>query len=221
MAGYPNLLTAQTLRWCGQRAFQRPTLMQALIDQSGVPTKAQSPIGLGQRDAVPFQKLVASSVSRLRGSGCPSAVFWRVRAVVIDAIQLMAWWALAHVTNKRSEILSPRFADGNTSTAVVFIGRQGRAIAPSLHVPPPSVGRVAAKTMPSISLNGQLARTASTTRRVTGAERRNSYGFYLTAVAPTLPMRTAERADRYPATESHACADGHLNTEHFAMRVAV
>lgn len=61
-----------------------------------------------------------SSISGLLNSCCPSAIFFTVIAIVVDAIKLQFWRSLAHVGKKIAKVCSPRLGNLYAASSVVF-----------------------------------------------------------------------------------------------------
>lgn len=73
------------------------------------------------------------SVPVLLGRCGPPAIAGLVVPVVIDSIKSATLRSRPHVTQELREVITPRFAYGDTPTAVVFIGRKTLVKAPSFH----------------------------------------------------------------------------------------
>lgn len=77
------------------------------------------------------------SIAALLGRGGPSAVLWRVGAVVINAVnRVLSGWSSAHVGDKRSVGLAPSLADGDTAATVIPIADVALVIAAGFHALP-------------------------------------------------------------------------------------
>lgn len=84
---------------------------------------------------------VATLIQLLFGAGNPAAVFWRIRAVVIDAVKGVPDRANAHVSKKVGERFQPVIADDNSAPAIVGIFFPILGVAAPLHFSPASHGR--------------------------------------------------------------------------------
>lgn len=65
----------------------------------------------------------------------PPAIFRRVRRIVIDAIQRLAWRRLSHISDK-VRVIMPPITNDNTSGAIIFILRKIFVIASLFHAAP-------------------------------------------------------------------------------------
>lgn len=77
----------------------------------------------------------AAPVGSLLSDRGPSAIFWRIGAVIIDAIQTRPLWALTHVCEKILEF-EPAFTNCNSATAVIFVSRLPGIEAAGFHSSP-------------------------------------------------------------------------------------
>ncbi len=101
-----------------------------------------SPLDHRERGSLMCDHHVSGSVSLLGGWCRPSTILRRIRAVIVDAVQLMnRRWAQAHIGEERIES-SPAIAYGDASTAIARIARRVRVQASCLHGSPNSVLRI-------------------------------------------------------------------------------
>ena len=71
--------------------------------------------------------------------GCPSAIIARVISIIVDSVNLGAFWSRAKVANKLPKVFTPFIADGNTPTPIVRARWIFRVIASLLHGTPRTV----------------------------------------------------------------------------------
>lgn len=83
--------------------------------------------------SIPFVSLLGFPV-------CPSTIFWRIIAIVINPINGHFSGRLPHVRNKVCVIM-PSFANGNSSSAIEFVLRKILVIASLLHATPNLIAR--------------------------------------------------------------------------------
>lgn len=83
------------------------------------------PLALRETFSFPFDPDRAAPVYGLLFSCCPSAVFFLVGAVVVDAVQRLTTWGFTHIGQKLLKVVDPRWRDGDTAATVV--GKRLRA----------------------------------------------------------------------------------------------
>jgi hypothetical protein len=65
----------------------------------------------------------------LHFSSCPAAIPWRVRAIVVNAVECEFWvWPPSHI-GKKIDIIVPTWVNRYASAAVVFVGLALRVVA--------------------------------------------------------------------------------------------
>lgn len=124
-----------------------PSDVEAIIESPSVDPEVGSPVGNGLRYSVEGNLSCSSSVSKLVGTGCPSAVVRRVTLVVIDALKRVFGWARSHIGVERLKRVSPAVAHRDTSAAVVCERGSLRAIASAASHHPTVVFRRAASAV--------------------------------------------------------------------------
>lgn len=114
---------------------------------------------------------IAPRVSRLNNLSGPSAIVRTIWAVVLDAIQRVAFArARPHVVDKRNERFVPTVTDGNPPGAVVSIHRVGWILAALAHGYPRVVLRRTNVSMFGVNLDGSPRRRAPTTLDIASEE---------------------------------------------------
>lgn len=83
-----------------------------------------------------------SSIILLIFSRCPSAIFRRIWAVIIYAINSKTFRSFSHVLNKCGKTVFPSFANKNTSSAIIKKTWAISVIASSAHTFPDSIKRM-------------------------------------------------------------------------------
>jgi hypothetical protein len=113
-----------------------PALTEALDNQVARSAKANG--GLCHRDLLTFEGDEAglSRVSLLLSFRRPIAIFGRVGAIVIAALQGRSGWTLPHIGKKGFEAVSPSVANHNPSTAISMKVRSSGIVASPSHVGP-------------------------------------------------------------------------------------
>lgn len=95
-----------------------PSAIQPTLESRETQPGALRPFHQGQRLCVPRYEAIRATVRGLLKRCGPSAVLWRVIAVVVDAIKREAVWPLAHVRQEGAEVVQPAFAHPNAAPAV-------------------------------------------------------------------------------------------------------
>lgn len=103
--------------------------LDAPLNHSRRPSEMTTPLIVSHGLAVPCDSQVVSSIVRLLKWRSPTAIFWAVWAVAVNAIQRVSIWAWPHVGKKRLKALSPSIADGDAERAVsaITFGRLAQA----------------------------------------------------------------------------------------------
>lgn len=97
-------------------------MIQAIANGSAVQTERFRPCADRHRFPHVGEKNIVPAVPALCFAVSPTAIFLGVWAVIVDAIQGHALWFWTHISEKRKERFSPRFANTDTSSAVVPVG---------------------------------------------------------------------------------------------------
>lgn len=125
--------------------LDRQSLPSSCVKRVDGHTQSVGPLGKCFRFSAVFDhesRLVLSSVAGLLLNGGPAAIARFVVAIVIDSINLaFQAWSFAHVLKKPLKGLSPRIADGNASSAIVFISGCVWIFTPPNHRPPGMIFR--------------------------------------------------------------------------------
>lgn len=85
-----------------------------------------------------------ASVEGLLGRRCPSAIAGFVVAVIIDPVNLVAVWRLAHIGKEVGEGIPPSIADADPARSVVVVSIAIRVGASLHHAAPHIVNRMLA-----------------------------------------------------------------------------
>lgn len=103
----------------------------------------------------------SSKVISLLFRGCPSAVSWGVPKVIVNSVNRHTFWALAHCSKKRREVVSPLVTDSDTSTAPQVKPMVCRVVAPVFHMGPYAVAASFSEPVRSFSLGCGFSLEAS------------------------------------------------------------
>lgn len=114
-----------------QQCVEGPSTLKSCAKAYPAQINSVGPIGQRQRFAAVAHKLRRAAVSCLLAPVRPAAVFWGVRAVVVDAVDaVFRRWARSHVRQEGFERMEPARADRNAAPSVpvvVRVVRIGRA----------------------------------------------------------------------------------------------
>ena len=149
---------------------------------------------LGSESASRHRRKV--TIAGLFSSGRPSAILWRIRAVVVDAIKrVLLRWSATNVYEKRLVGLSPPIAHHNSAPAIPCEAAVTGVVASGLHsLPNLILGRGLAERALAMSLIracltvlrfGTATRLNATTAKVSGLSEARS-----AAVATAQPLRS-------------------------------
>ena len=142
--------------------------------------------------AVNFDKPVVTLISSLLNSGGPSAVLWRIGAIVINSVQGATREPRSHVSQECLEAIFPTGADGNSTATVSGIAAMVRIQAPLPHPTPRFVLWRPVHSMGATQAAGDRlgAETATTSRAASSQVGASGIG-KLPAVATTSPFLVA------------------------------
>lgn len=167
--------------------------------------------------AVPFVSREIPSWARvvaLFQNCCPPAIVRRVRAVVVDAVELvLRCWAWPHVGKECGEIIAPTLTHGNATSAPIWVSAVRRVVAASAHVAPRLVFRRSAASrlvaVDGASTPSGFADQTTATARCASQKMVESNLFGAPTVAPTVPIRVTgcvvSPLQRYKFRESFTC----------------
>lgn len=121
-----------------QNFFGRPSRVISAKQRVDMNVQTLRPLHSGQRQSVVCNANVYLSVIRLLFSSRPTAVFWAIRAVVVNAIQRVSKRRLAYVSQKIFKIV-PSFAQINASLSIPIKSSVFWVIAPLFYGLPQNV----------------------------------------------------------------------------------
>lgn len=120
----------------GQGFMLWPAIFNSSGDRTSVQPKAFAPFGFGHTDSVKCKNPIVAFVILLLCSSSPTAVFFRIIRVIVDAIKLMCGrWSFPHVSNECLKRL-PIFANFNSPSTVSCKATGFRILASSFHASP-------------------------------------------------------------------------------------
>lgn len=145
------------LRFFGKRSFDRPSRSDSCADGDVGNSGLFCPLGDVKRYPIKPKMHVVPEVISLFSGCSPVAVFWRVRAAVISAVNAvhrLATWVLSvrsisHVSKKVFKGVNPTTAHDNAPTAIQMIVRYIWVTATACHRRPRSILRRVIKFTPS------------------------------------------------------------------------
>ncbi len=174
-----------------QHSINRPSVAQSAADGPLRYIKPFCPFGYRQRFAAEGKAMVLSGICVLLGDCCPSAIFRRVRAIVIDTIKRAPCWTFAHISDEVGEGFAPSLADDNTARPIPLVRFIARGIASRNHLGvsiPQVMGRV---SMRGIVLSCRIWTQAPATLGSTSCELCAFDLALIAAIAEAIPDRTA------------------------------
>ncbi len=116
-----NSKTIQNPKFNGRKHFfQRIPFMKSGKQSVDVNARFFRPLPCSQRNAVVCNSDVGFSIVRLFFTGRPSAIFWTIRAVVIDPVKRCSRRSFAHVFNKICK-RRPSFANVDASRTIPVV----------------------------------------------------------------------------------------------------
>lgn len=136
--GWQPILT-KNLLWCFPRIYSAQDGANGYLQDVG-------PLGHGFSDAPKGNKHTGALIRRLFGSRRPFAVFWTVRAIVINPLKRCSVWPIAHVLNKQGKII-PSLADSYSSAPVIYKRSVSRVETPRSHSLPSAIERMVKQAM--------------------------------------------------------------------------
>ena len=120
--------------------MNRPLQLQALRDRLAWDAEFTGPVSETEGAPVVCQQSHPARITLLGSAGGPSAISWRVLAVVIDAIQgVIDRWQRADIAKEGGEVPAPSVAHRNPAPAVVLKLSVPRVVTPSFRRDPRSI----------------------------------------------------------------------------------
>ena len=130
-----------------------------------------------------------SLIAVLLTLGCPSAVFWRVRTVIVNSIQGHIFGgAGTHISKESGKVIDPAVADGNTTTSPVGVSFVLLIKASGFHVPPNAIFGRPLHAVLGAALARALFAKATATLGFSALEATGKDDSGITAIAKALPV---------------------------------
>ena len=101
-----------------------------------MPSYFSPPFGYSHAFPSEFKVNASALIATLIGTSCPTAITWRVVAVIVGTLKSKAGWSFAHVREKISEGLQPPLANKDSARSVVLVLLRAHVIAPLFHILP-------------------------------------------------------------------------------------
>lgn len=141
----------------------------------------------------PAWHMTFAPVAALLSDCGPAAILWRVRAIVVDAIDgVFRGWTWPHIGQKRCELVAPSVAHGDAASAPVLVSGVGQIEASAAEVAPCLVfnRRAATPLVPVLcgATDGRFRSQAPTAHGLSVTEMRAVYIHDLTAVTAARPV---------------------------------
>jgi len=192
----------------GQGFGQWPAAFESERQRGWRDANSRRPCFEHHRFAIEGDEPCAGTIAGLLTSGGPSAVFWRVVAIVVDPVDRAVCWLGAHVCQKVFKALrpTPSVADLNAAPTVSVEKPIGGVAASVLHSRPNAIGRAFGHAV----LAGRASAAARNLFEPLEKSRGHADGFSTVAHAfPHAPCLSpgapaAEKAPRYKHVKSLA-----------------
>jgi len=177
--------------------MDRPTVTQTTSDGIRMQAKPLRPLGNCQLEAIMFQESTVAAVGVLLVLCRPTAVLWRIGAIVVNAVKRCVLGAFAHICKEVGEAPFPAIADDNASTTVARIAIGIRVVATLFHLSVRRAHRVIAQAVFVLCQCSKFALQTATALTLSMYKVIGTYRILVTTIAPTEPIRiTVFRAMR-------------------------
>lgn len=207
------------VRGSRQRAFEIPSVYEASAERPESQPCAPRPfcetmrlVIEGESSAVPSSHLAPIVALFLQCR--PSAILWRVRTVVVDAIQLAPRWLWPHVGEERAEVVTPAVTHGDAASAPVRVARVSGVVTARFRVAPGVIlWRATASwfaPMFRASRDRDISGQTSAAAAQTVSQVSPSYGSQGAAVASAQPLRISRGLRLLASAMKHAPASESL-----------
>ena len=176
-----------------QGTTQRPTSLETHEQRASREPARLRPGREGHCAAIEGQQAIAATVAILRGACRPSAIAWRVGAVVVDPVKARSWRTSAHIAQERGEVAAPLFTHRDPPSAVLGIGGVPLVEATALRADPGVILRGLWPRVPvsSVPLSGALSVEAPATLDPAALQVAARHRRATPAVAATEPVDVA------------------------------
>lgn len=101
-----------------KRLLRCPVTTQAASDYESIEASHVTPLGQRMGFAVGRDEAIGAHIAHLRFTCRPSAILAAIWAVVVDAIQRVHRWRIAHILIEGDKAVDPRLADCDTPTTI-------------------------------------------------------------------------------------------------------
>lgn len=200
------VVSAARYRCLSEGFIDWPAFSESVAERGDFNSGDLRPFGNRLRLAAISDSSVASTVALLRQPISPPAVLWRIRTVVVDAInRVMFGWAWSHIAQKCHEAIAPFIAHNNTASAIASVRVVIRVVAAPLCATPDYVLRSLRQAMRGVASGFHSA--APTRSLFSRWEIARQYRLGRSAIASTQPFQApmavsaSERRD-YETTKS-------------------
>ena len=105
----------------GNCSFFRPVHLESVRNKTGIASESSSPLSQGHGDPFVGYKFTSAGVVLLLLYRCPPAIFRRVVAIVVDAVnRVIGGRFFAHIRKKVRKGIYPFITDSNTPASVIM-----------------------------------------------------------------------------------------------------
>lgn len=172
--------------------LERPTKTQAVQNAVVVRAVYLDPFAQRLANSVQVLNAIRALVAVLFFVRSPFAIFWRVWAVIVDAVKSMPVRRVSHVGKeilKAAMRIFPSLANSDAARPVISVTRLLRLKAPSPHINPYAVCATFCQTVGSCSFAGELFYVATAGFNPAGCKRITTDNRFLPADTSAVPAR--------------------------------
>lgn len=137
---FPRTTTPRRIRRSRESLFKRHSLSQSLTNRRSGCAKPTRPFRQRKSFAIEREKAHDASILVLLSPCCPSAIFFAVRAIIVDPInRVRSRWFPSHVGEKSRKRIQPYLTNNNTASAIISESRMLRMMTARCHIDPRAV----------------------------------------------------------------------------------
>lgn len=173
--------------------------------------------------ALDIDETIGAAIALLLFWCGPSAILWRVRTVVVDAVQRCTSWPRPPITEKRLKRITPLSAHVDTTATVVGEVLMARPLASLLGRLPRVIFDCLLSWMRGAVAPLRVSVQTSTTSGVSGSQMHSEDHHNRSALAPRAPFRAALVvlvAESFQDDQSAERAASHVNQWRHVPRIA-
>lgn len=128
-------------QWRKDGSFDAPSFLEPSLNRVTVAAYFDAPLRDSKRLTVERDEFVSAGVVKLLNVARPSAVFFFIATIYINAVNRCSGWSFSHVGKKVLKAINPSLTNGNPPSAVVGVSESLWVGASLNHVVPRTVCR--------------------------------------------------------------------------------